>query len=92
MEFLADDKWKIQHEWSGMIGGADRNETVQVSGMVHAKRPMGGGFTFLRLRTREGVLQCTCSGLDLTQVPEESAVAVTGILRADPRAPGGVEL
>lgn len=92
MEFLADDKWKIQHKWSGMIGGADRNETVQVSGMVHAKRPMGGGFTFLRLRTREGVLQCTCSGLDLTQVPEESAVAVTGILRADPRAPGGVEL
>ena len=92
MEFLADDKWKIQHEWGGMIGGADRNETVQVSGMVHAKRPMGGGFNFLRLRTREGVLQCTCSGLDLTQVPEESAVAVTGILRADPRAPGGVEL
>ena len=92
MEFLAGEKKDTRLEWKDIMGGAHRNETVQVSGMVHAKRPMGGGLTFLKLRKREGVLQCTCDGLDLSQVPEEAAVVVTGTLRDEPRAPGGVEL
>ncbi|WP_294471492.1 aspartate--tRNA(Asn) ligase [uncultured Intestinimonas sp.] len=92
MEFLADGRQSLRLEWKDIMGGAHRNETVQVSGMVHAKRPMGGGLTFLKLRKQDGVLQCTCDGLDLSQVPEEAAVVVTGTLRDEPRAPGGVEL
>ena len=92
MEFLAGGRQSLRLEWKDIMGGAHRNETVQVSGMVHAKRPMGGGLTFLKLRKRDGVLQCTCDGLDLSQVPEEAAVVVTGTLRDEPRAPGGVEL
>lgn len=75
-----------------IIGGARRNQTVRVSGMVHSKRTMGG-VSFLTLRRRDGTLQCVCGGeLDLTGVPEEAAVAVTGLIRAEPRAPGGAEL
>ncbi|WP_081959803.1 aspartate--tRNA(Asn) ligase [Intestinimonas butyriciproducens] len=80
-------------ELKDIIGGAHRNETVQVSGMVHAKRPVGGGLTFLKLRKRDGLLQCTCGErVDVSKIPEESAVVVTGRLREEPRAPGGVEL
>nr|WP_207735803.1 aspartate--tRNA(Asn) ligase [Intestinimonas butyriciproducens] len=80
-------------ELKDIIGGAHRNETVQVSGMVHAKRPVGGGLTFLKLRKRDGLLQCTCGErVDVSKVPEESAVVVTGRLREELRAPGGVEL
>ena len=61
--------------------------------MVHAKRPVGGGLTFLKLRKRDGLLQCTCGErVDVSKVPEESAVVVTGRLREELRAPGGVEL
>ena len=75
-----------------LLEGGRRNQTVQVSGMVHAKRPVGGGLTFLKLRLRDGLLQCVCGGLDLSGVPEEAAVTVTGTLREEARAPGGVEL
>ena len=59
-------------------------------GAVHALRPMGG-VSFLTLRTRRGLLQCVCpAGMDLPC--EESAVEVTGTVRAEGRAPGGYEL
>lgn len=93
MEFLKGMKKTERLELKDIIGGAHRNETVQVSGMVHAKRPVGGGLTFLKLRKRDGLLQCTCGErVDVSKVPEESAVVVTGRLREEPRAPGGVEL
>lgn len=93
MEFLAGVKQSERLELKDMMGGAHRNETVQVSGMVHTKRTVGGGLTFLKLRKREGILQCTCAGdVDVSDVPEEAAVVVTGTLREEPRAPGGVEL
>lgn len=93
MEFLKGMKKTERLELKDIIGGAHRNETVQVSGMVHAKRPVGGGLTFLKLRKRDGLLQCTCGErLDVSKVPEESAVVVTGRLREELRAPGGVEL
>lgn len=93
MEFLAGVKQSVRLELKDMMGGAHRNETVQVSGMVHAKRAVGGGLTFLKLRKREGILQCTCAGdVDVSAATEESAVVVTGTLREEPRAPGGVEL
>lgn len=93
MEFLKGMRKTERLELKDIIGGAHRNETVQVSGMVHAKRPVGGGLTFLKLRKRDGLLQCTCGErVDVSKVPEESAVVVTGRLREEPRAPGGVEL
>ena len=93
MEFLKGMRKTERLELKEIIGGAHRNETVQVSGMVHAKRPVGGGLTFLKLRKRDGLLQCTCGErVDVSKIPEESAVVVTGRLREEPRAPGGVEL
>lgn len=92
MEFLTGKTEKKGLELNEIIGGGHRNETVQVSGMVHAKRDMGG-LTFLTLRKRDGIFQCVCGGeTELSGVTEESAVTVSGTLRDEPRAPGGVEL
>ena len=92
MKFLAGKTERKGLELNDIMGGAHRNETVRVSGMVHARRDMGG-VTFLALRKGAGVLQCVCGGeADLTGVDEEAAVKVTGVLRAEPRAPSGVEL
>ena len=92
MEFLTGPKEDQELERKDIMEGGHRNRTVQVHGMVHAKREMGGGLTFLKLRMRDGLLQCTCAGLDLSDVPEEAAVTVAGTLRDEPRAPGGTEL
>lgn len=65
-------------------------KTVSVHGAVHAIRDMGG-VTFLMLRKKDGVLQCVFS--PEVELPcDESAVVVTGLVRAEPRAPGGYEL
>ena len=64
--------------------------TVTVHGAVHSLRSMGG-VSFLTLRKKDGVLQCVCDP-KLSPPPEESAVLVTGTVRAEPRAPGGYEL
>ncbi len=67
-------------------------QTVTVKGMAHALHDMGG-VSFLILRGPDTVLQCVFSeGSDLHGVTEECAVAVTGVPRTEPRAPGGVEL
>ena len=58
--------------------------------MVHALRDLGG-VTFLTLRTREGLIQCVCPRRP-EGVREECAVSVSGLLRPEPRAPGGAEL
>ena len=92
MEFITGTKRNGGLAYNGLLEGGRRNQTVQVSGMVHVKQSVGGGLTFLKLRLRDGLLQCVCGGLDLSEVPEEAAVTVTGTLREEPRAPGGVEL
>ena len=65
-------------------------QTVRVHGAVHSLRELGG-VTFLTLRKRDGVLQCVCPP-ELELPGEESAVIVTGIVRQEPRAPGGYEV
>ena len=92
MEFLTGARESGQLERKDIMEGGCRNRTVQVHGMVHAKREMGRGLIFLKLRMRDGLLQCVCAGMELGEVPEEAAVVVTGMLRDEPRAPGGVEL
>ena len=66
------------------------NRAVTLHGMVHALRDLGG-VTFLTLRTREGLVQCVCPRRP-EGVREECAVSVSGLLRPEPRAPGGAEL
>ena len=72
--------------------GARNNQAVTLHGAVHALRDLGG-VTFLTLRTRERLLQCVCTGREaLDGATEECTVTATGVLRAESRAPGGVEL
>lgn len=66
--------------------------TVELRGAVHALRDLGG-VVFLTLRKGDGVVQCVCGPDGLPQdLCQEAAVKLTGTLRAEPRAPGGVEL
>lgn len=93
VQLLTGVKKETRLELEDIMGETLLQGTVQVSGMVHAKRSMGEGLTFLKLRKRGGILQCTCGeGVDVSDVQEEAAVLVTGVLRREPRAPGGVEL
>lgn len=80
-------------ELSELKSGRYFGQSVSVHGAVHSKRPMGNDLTFLTLRKREGILQCVCdSGVDVSELPEESAVIVTGVLEQEERAPGGMEI
>lgn len=75
-----------------VLSGGFCGQTVTVKGMVHALHDMGG-ISFLTLRGGDGVLQCVFSEKSaLANVSEECAVAISGVPRAEPRAPGGVEL
>lgn len=65
------------------------NMAVTLHGAVHALRDMGG-LCFLTLRLPDSVLQCVCP--PLSEISPECTVEVTGTLRPEPRAPGGVEL
>ena len=71
-------------------GVGRNNRAGTLHGMVHALRELGG-VTFLTLRTREGLVQCVCPRRP-EGVREECAVSVSGLLRPEPRAPGGAEL
>ena len=92
MEFVAGVKEPRRLEIADIIGGAWENRIVSLHGSVHAKRDMGG-ITFLTLRKRDGTVQCVCGEeIDLSGIPEEAAVVVTGTVRKDSRAPGGFEV
>ncbi len=79
--------------------GRHVGEEVQVHGWVHHRRG-SGKVKFLVVRDGSGLVQAVgvkgemadepFDGLDT--LPQESAVVVTGIPRADARAPGGYEL
>ena len=92
MEFVAGVKEPRRLEIADIIGGAWENRIVSLHGSVHSKRDMGG-ITFLTLRKRDGTVQCVCGEeIDLSGIPEEAAVVVTGTVRKDSRAPGGFEV
>lgn len=92
MDFVTETKKREDLTCAQLTGGEFVGKQVRVHGAVHALRPMGG-VTFLTLRLRDGAVQCvTDGGCGLTGVREECAVSVTGALRADERAPGGVEI
>ncbi len=92
MEFMTGEKKVARLELRDLLTGAYTNQEVTIHGSVHTKRDMGG-ITFLTLRKREGVVQCVCSeAIDLTDVPDESTVIITGTVKADDRAPNGFEV
>src|SRR5437870_3647075 len=74
-------------------------ETVVVRGWVTTTRS-SGKIAFVVLRDGTGSLQAVLSKKDVSdaaweaygKLTQETSVAVTGAVRADPRAPGGVEL
>src|SRR5256884_9936547 len=77
------------------VGG----ETVVVRGWVMTTRS-SGKIAFAVLRDGTGYLQAVLSKKDVPEaawdafgkLTQETSVAVTGVVRADPRGPGGVEL
>src|SRR5438309_1899290 len=79
----------------GRHAGAD----VEVRGWVHNLRS-SGAIHFLLLRDGTGILQAVAVRQDLAPevfaaagaLTQESSVIAGGIVRADPRAPGGYEL
>jgi len=77
---------------AAVAAGLCDGQRVTVEGMVHSLRSLGG-VVFLTLRGPSAVLQCVADpSLGLRGVTEECALAVTGVPRPEPRAPGGVEL
>lgn len=76
-----------------------QDETVTVRGWLSNKRS-SGKIGFLQVRDGSGVVQCVVSRAevseeawdDMKRATTESAVRVTGVARADERAPGGVEI
>jgi len=79
--------------------GAHAGETVTLQGWLAARRS-SGKLHFLQLRDGTGTIQCVMGKNDVPpdvfaradHLPQESALVVTGTVRADPRAPIGFEL
>jgi asparaginyl-tRNA synthetase len=74
-------------------------QTVEIRGWVTHRRS-SGKVQFLVLRDGSGLMQAVAGIRDVTEadwqtiaeLTQESSVVVTGVLRADHRSPGGVEL
>ena len=71
------------------------NDTVTVDGWLHKKRLMGG-LNFITLRDRSGLIQTLIDDKDelekLRGMQTGTVLALTGVVVADDRAPGGAEL
>src|SRR5215469_564751 len=74
-------------------------EEVELRGWLYNKRS-SGKIHFLQLRDGTGICQCVASVADLgaeafaaaDHMGQETSLRVTGLVRADRRAPGGYEL
>lgn len=74
-------------------------EEVELRGWLQHRRS-SGKILFLLVRDGTGVVQVIMSRQEVPEqvfanadrLPQESSVVFTGVVRADPRAPGGVEL
>jgi asparaginyl-tRNA synthetase len=79
--------------------GSHAGESVSVRGWLAARRS-SGKIHFLQVRDGSGTIQCVMGRNDVPadvfvradHLPQESALEVTGTVRADPRAPIGYEL
>lgn len=92
MEFMTGKQGAAHLTAADLKEGSHLNQNVTVHGAVHALRTMGA-ITFMTLRLRDGAVQCVFDGMDVPEgLCQECTVTVTGLLRADERAPMGVEL
>lgn len=72
-------------------------QTVRLQGWLQGKRA-GGKVVFMLVRDGTGLCQCVAEGASgdafdrATEVTQESSLSVTGLIRLDERAPGGVEM
>ena len=79
--------------------GSHEGKTVSLRGWLAARRS-SGKIHFLQVRDGSGTIQCVMGKKDVPpevfaradHLPQESALEVTGTVRADPRAPLGYEL
>ncbi len=79
--------------------GARLGQTVHVHGWLHNSRS-SGKIHFLLVRDGTGIVQAVLAKSDVAaevfvsaeHLPQESSIVVTGSVRGDARAPGGVEL
>ncbi len=83
---------------SKKVLGLDDGSVVRLIGWIFTKR-VHGNKVFYMLRDRYGYVQLVADKDRLGEkfsyaldVPVESAVAVEGVVKRDPRAPGGVEI
>jgi len=80
----------LTRELSSKIG-----ETVTINGWLHKKRLLGG-LNFITLRDRSGIAQTLIEDKDelekLRGLQIGTVLALTGLVVADERAPGGAEL
>jgi asparaginyl-tRNA synthetase len=75
------------------------DEEVELRGWLQHRRS-SGKILFLLVRDGTGAVQAVMSRQEVSEevfaaadrLPQESSVVVTGLVQADPRAPGGVEL
>lgn len=71
------------------------DQTVTIEGWLHKKRLLGG-LNFITLRDRSGLVQTLVDNKDelekLRGMQTGSVLALTGLVMADERAPGGAEL
>lgn len=95
MEFIKGVTKKETMEISEAGSGDCAGKTIRMEGSVHTIRDMGD-VAFVILRKAEGLVQCVFeegkTEFDLSQLKEESAIRVTGVVSAEERAPHGFEL
>ncbi len=94
MEYVTGVMQTQALELCQLQNGSYEGKTVKVNGMIHAIRDLGE-ISFVLLRKREGLLQCVLEKdlqLECKRLTEEMAVEAEGVVAAEPRAPGGMEL
>ncbi|MDF2888992.1 MAG: aspartyl-tRNA synthetase [Lacrimispora sp.] len=95
MEFISGVKQKETMGIQDIISGDYLGKTVKMEGSVHTIRDMGE-VAFIILRKAEGLVQCVfeegVTAFDLSQLKEESAIRVAGVVSSEERAPHGFEI
>ena len=93
MEFVTGTAKKERAELAAILAGELDEKQVTVNGIVHTVRAMGE-VVFVILRKRDGLLQCVLemkeTDVDVKLIREAAAVEVSGVIRREERAPGGL--
>lgn len=95
MEFLTGVKQEETVGIQAILDGDYEGRTVNINGAVHNIRDMGD-VAFVILRRADGLVQCVYeegkAAFALKDLKEEAAVAATGVVAAEKRAPYGFEI